>query len=294
MNRNILISCLVIASACTTTVKQKNEMPKEDDVKTARVPDSWISTRVEEANGRLNGTSAGKKILASIDAHGGLNKWFSNGPISFRFNYQPLDGGKQRDSYQVVDQWSVRAAHEVASNRNWKYGWDGKNAWQSPDSVDIGVNPRFWSTTPYYFIGLPFVLADDGVILEELEPKEYKGVTYNLIKASYEDGTGDASGDFYVVYIHPETGLIGGLRYIVSYPGFFPNGGHSPEKFMEVLGNQTIDGITISSGYNTHWFKDDKVGEHITSIEVTEVGFMPDLSDAYFNLPANAKVQEGL
>lgn len=294
MNKSVLIACLVIAGACTTTTKEKKDLPKEDEVKMAKVPDSWISTRVEESSKRLSETSAGKKILGSINAHGGLEKWFSNGPISFRFNYQPLDGGKQRDSYQVVDQWSVRSVHEVASNRNWKYGWDGENAWSLPDSIDVGVNPRFWSNTPYYFVGLPFVLADDGVILEELEPMDYKGVTYDLVKVNYEDGAGDASDDFYVIYINPETGLMGGLRYIVSYPGFFPNGGHSPEKFMEILGMQSIDGVTIPTGYNTHWFKEEQVGQHITAIEVTEVSFKADLPDAFFNIPEGAKIQEGL
>ena len=245
------------------------------------------------ARKRLQDSEAGRKIWRSIESHGGLNTWFANGPISFHFDYRPLDGSKRRDSYQVIDKWSVRAVHEVAENRNWKYGWDGENAWSYPDSIDVGVNPRFWSITPYYFIGLPFVLSDDGVILEDLGLKEYKGKTYDAIKASYESGTGDAPDDFYIVYIDHETGLLGALRYIVSYPGFFPNGGHSPEKLMEVLSNQTVDGITLPTGYHTFWFKGGEATEHITEINVTEVSFDKSITNSYFEVPTGSKIQDG-
>ncbi|MEP1093750.1 MAG: hypothetical protein ABJG78_01495 [Cyclobacteriaceae bacterium] len=260
----------------------------------AVAPDSWIEERVANAQERLSASPAGQKIWASIEAHGGLNKWFANGPVSFHFDYQPLDGSTRRDSYQIVDQWSVRTVHEVAANRVMKYGWDGKNAWSFPDTANVGVNPRFWSNTPFYFIALPFVLADEGVNLEELDPKEYKGVTYDLVKATYKDGTGDAPDDFYVIYIHPETKQMGGLRYIVSYPGFFPNGGNGPEKFMEILGVQTSDGVTIPTGYNTYLFKENEVAEHITKIDVTDFNFMPNLKKDFFDAPEGAKIKEGL
>lgn len=296
MKNNLLTFTLLafLIAACTAPQESQEQKENQETVEEGFIPSSWIEDRVTKSEERLNGSDAGKLILSSIEAHGGLSKWFGNGPIAFHFDYQPLDGGTRRDSYQTVDQWSVRAVHEVAANRGNKYGWDGQNAWQFPDTANVGVNPRFWSTTPFYFVGLPFVLADAGVILEELDPKEYNGVTYQLIKASYESGVGDAPDDFYVIYIHPETKLMGGLRYIVSYPGFFPDGGNSPEKFMEILGHQEIDGVTVPTGYNTHWFKDEQPAEHITKIDVTEVSFKPELAKDFFDVPEGAKIQEGL
>ncbi|MEO9872047.1 hypothetical protein [Ekhidna sp.] len=294
VNTLVYISVLVLAIGIFVGYELETaRMDKLSSETLALADSSWISDRVVKSKERLITNAAGKKIWESIETHGGLEKWFSNGPIAFRFNYQPLDGTKQRDSYQLVDNWSVRAAHEVSSNRNWKYGWDGENAWSLPDSVDVGVNPRFWSTTPYYFIGLPFVLADEGVVLEEFGQKEYKGVTYDLVKATYEAGTGDASDDFYVIYLDPETRQMAGLRYIVSYPGFFPAGGHSPEKFMWIQDYQEVEGIQMSTGYNTYWFKGDSVAEHITKIEVSNVEFLPETLSSYFDVPVKAKVQEG-
>jgi len=291
------ISFLTVAlliSCGGQTEKDSEEASNAANYDLAVAPDSWIEERVANAQERLNASPAGQKIWASIEAHGGLNTWFANGPVSFHFDYQPLEGGTRRNSFQVVDQWSVRTVQEVAANRAMKYGWDGENAWSFPDTANVGVNPRFWSNTPFYFVALPFVLADEGVMLEELPAKEYKGVTYDLVKATYTDGTGDAPDDFYVIYIHPETKQMGGLRYIVSYPGFFPNGGNGPEKFMEILGVQTSNGITIPIGYNTYLFKENEVAEHITKIDVSEFGFKPDLKKDFFNAPEGAKIQEGL
>ena len=294
--QNYLLTLLTLCLlACSGSKQSESDKISQDGgVKFAVAPAAWIDDRVADAQDRLTSSPAGQKIWASIEAHGGLRQWFANGPVSFHFDYQPLDGGARRDSYQVVDQWSVRTVHEVAANRQLKYGWDGSNAWSFPDTADVGVNPRFWSNTPYYFVGLPFVLADDGVVLEELEPYTYKGVTYDMVKATYEDGTGDAPDDFYVIYINPETRLMGGLRYIVSYPGFYPDGGNSPEKFMEILGMQISDGISIPSGYNTYWFKENEAAEHITKIDVTEFRFWPETEDSFFNAPEGAKIQEGL
>ena len=294
MKSNILNYTLFIFLLAACNAPKESQEQESSTEPEGFIPSSWIDERVAKSEERLNGSDAGKLLLSSIEAHGGLRNWFGNGPIAFHFDYQPLDGGARRDSYQVVDQWSVRAVHEVAANRNNKYGWDGQNAWHYPDTANVGVNPRFWSTTPFYFVGLPFVLADEGVILEELDPKEYNGVTYQLIKASYESGVGDAPDDFYVIYINPETKQMGGLKYIVSYPGFFPDGGNSPEKFMEILGHQEVDGVFVSKGYNTYWFKNDEPAEHITRIDVTEVSFKPELSDNYFDAPEGAKIREGL
>lgn len=292
MRQAIMILLGILTFSCTTPTTTTNQEVTSEALVIAQ--ESWINERVSSAKERLSKTEAGVAIWNAIEAHGGLSNWFSNGPISFHFDYQPLDGGTRRDSYQTVDQWSVRAVHEVASNREVKYGWNGKHAWSYPDTANVGVNPRFWSTTPFYFVGLPFVLADEGIILEQLEPKEFKGETYDLIKASYESGIGDAPDDYYVIYIDPETKKMGGLRYIVSYPGFFPDGGNSPEKFMEILGLQKSQGISVPTGYHTHWFKDNEVAEHITKIDVTDVSFDDSIEDSFFHIPEGAKVQEGL
>jgi hypothetical protein len=268
--------------------------PQTATPQTATPQDSWVSERTAEARERLSKDEAGKLLLRSIDAHGGLDRWYENGPLYFRFNYRPLEG-TARDTYQTVDTWSSRARHQLADARNTEFGWDGEKAWVSPADADIKNNPRFWALTPYYFVAMPFVLADPGVNLEKTGTAELHGKPHDVLMATFGDDVGDAPDDYYVVYLDAETGHFGGLRYVVSYPGFFPDGGHSPEKLMVFEGDQTIDGITLAREFPTYkWNAETKErGEKVTDVTMTEVEFRPETLDSYFAVPDDAKVIEG-
>lgn len=283
MNK-IAIVLIIILAACQTP--QKTE-------KGGFIDESWINERVESAKERLLSDENGAKVWESIEAHGGLRSWFGNGPIRFQFDYQPVDGGTRRNTVQTIEQWSVKAVHELP-DEDVSFGWDGAQAWVFPDTAVLSVNARFWSKTPFYFIGLPFVLADEGIKYSYLSPQELDGEMYDLVKVSYDQGVGDASGDFYVIYINQKTKLMGALRYIVSYPGFFPNGGHSNEKFMKINSLVEVDGIQLPTGYKTYWWVDEAPGEHITNIAVSDYSFHNDLDPDFFDTPAGAKVLEGL
>ena len=292
MRLPILILLAAFLASCTSTPSQNSTLRK-DELDSLWLPTSWVDQRVSDAEKRMKQDTAALKVWESIKAHGGLHQWFENGALQFRFDYQPLGGGKRRNTFQTVDQWSVRAVHELGKGDDKiRFGWDGKLAWVFPDSAQIEINPRFWSTTPFYFVGLPFVLADEGINYQLLESQTLEGQDYDLVKITYDDGVGDASNDFYVIYIDQETKLMGALRYIVSYPGYYPNGGHSQEKIMKVIDLSGIKGIQMPTGYHTYWWKEG-VDEHITNIYVTEVKFDRTIPLAYFEKPENAKVQEG-
>ena len=249
--------------------------------------------RIAAAHDRLNASPAGRLVAESIEAHGGLESWYGQSPLYYHFDYRPQDGkGKVRDSYILNDYVNARAVHQVADNMDVTYGFDGKDAWQNPADAELVVSPRFWSLTPYYFVGLPFVLADDGIIFEQLEPRELDGTTYNPVKVTYESGMGDADDDYYILYINPDTKQLDALNYIVSYPGFFEDGKHLPEKLMRLTDKTTVSGITLPGGYLTSW--SDKPNENITTITVSDYEFRLDTDVDAFDRPAEAKVVNDL
>ncbi len=259
--------------------------------KTAAPQTEWVSERVLEAKNRLSESPAGELLWRSIETHGGLEKWFANGPIYFRFNYRPLGDSPYRDTYQTVDTWSSRARHQVADDQNVEFGWDGKDAWISPPDAELTTNARFWALTPYYFIGMPFVLADPGVFLKNEGTTELHGRPHDVLRATFGENVGDSPDDYYVIYLDAETGHVGGLRYIVSYRGFFPDGNHSPEKLMVYEGEQTVDGITLAKQYSTYsWdIENSERGEKVTHTELTDLEFT---LDSFFEAPADAKILE--
>jgi hypothetical protein len=264
-------------------------VPSTESVPTA----APYSKRVEAATKRLEATPAGKIVLASINAHGGLQKWYSQSPLYYHFNYQPTESDKTiRDSYILNDYVNARAVHSSANQEGVTYGFDGKDAWHLPADVKPTVSPRFWSLTPYYFVGLPFVLADEGINFEQLPDAELGGQKYIKIKVTYAAGTGDADGDYYVLWIDPKTQQMGALNYIVSYPGFFKNGGQSPEKLMILNDKITVNDILLPTGYTTRW--SDKSNEVITNITVSDYEFRPETEDEAFAKPSGAKITTNL
>lgn len=271
--------------------------PGETATSTAtKVPDEVpalpFADRITAAEARLNASAAGKLVLASINAHGGLEKWYTQSPLYYHFDYRPVGDGTVRDSYILNDYVKARAVHESADQKGISYGFDGEQAWQFPADSTPTVSPRFWSLTPYYFVGLPFVLADEGIFFEQLTDEVLDEINYHRVKITYAPGTGDADDDYYILYLNPETKEVDALNYIVSYPGFFAEGKHLPEKLMRITGKAQVAGITLPTGYHTYWSAEPT--EVITQIAVSDYAFRPATEDQAFAMPAGAKVANDL
>lgn len=237
------------------------------------MPDDWVAARVEEAEARLDASEAGQLLARSIEAHGGLGAWLRHGTVQFEFDYRPLSQPERRmHTRSDVDLWRARARQEELPDdeddgEEATLGWDLEHAWITPNAEAFPSTARFWATTPYYFIGIPFVLADPGARYERLEDADLDGVTHALVKVSYASGTGDSPDDYYIVYLHPETHRVSAIRYIVAFPGFFAAGEHSPEKLMRYGGLAEVDGLWLAHRFDTfRWSEQDGVGERVTEI----------------------------
>jgi hypothetical protein len=295
-SKALIILVLLTSIACKEKSKTEGEAkatPAEREF-SQYIPQSWVVNRVEKAKSKLEETEAGMIVWNAMEAHGGLAKWYSNGPLSFRFNYQPVDGSTQRDSYQTIDTWSNKARHTSTTDSTALYGWTGDTAWiKAEDSTAFKYDTKFWALTPIYFLGQPFILDGVGVNLEVLPKKMYKNQSQDVVKVTFDEGTGDAPDDYYILYFQEDNHLLSAIRYIVSYPAYFKDGGHLPEKFMEVIGENRVDGILFPTGYKTHWLtEDEEPGEYITKIDVTDIHFENNLPEDFFDMPKGAKVIE--
>ena len=293
--RLLAIALLFLLFSCQNE-PETNAPETATETNLARVPDAWIGERVAAVKKDFHesGDEAKQLVWRAMEAHGGLERFYQNGPLEFEFNYAPLDGGTGRHTTQQVDTWRNRARHQDAANPTQEYGWTGETAWTT-DTAAFAYNLRFWALTPYYFLGQPFVFAGEGVQLEHLGTKPYDEIDYDAVKVSFAEGTGDAPDDYYIAYFHPETGRQEVIRYIVSYPGYFAKGKHLPEKFMSLHDFTTVNGITFPTRYRTHWLgEDEQPGEHITDITVSDIRFAPELEQMHFEQPAGTMVLEGL
>lgn len=287
------IAILLVVVACKKEAKSgKTIATDENIIATYPIPEKWILNRVEKAKARLNASEAGKVIWNAMEAQGGLDTWYSNGYLSFRFDYQPLDGATRRNSFQTIDTWNNKARHTSYEDSTAIFGWDGKEAWiKAKDSTSFKYDTKFWALTPLYLAAHPFILDGEGVLLELLNKKEYKGVLQDVVKVTFSSNIGDAPDDYYILYFDMNTHIISAIRYIVSYPAYFPDGGHAPEKIMEIIGQKKTDGILLPTGLKTHWLnEDEEMGEYITQIDISDVNFSAEVPDGYFSKPEGAKL----
>ncbi len=251
-----------------------------------------IEARVTESSTRLAQSEGGQLILDSVDAHGGLERWFSNGPLHFRWVYRLDDKGPDAvvDTEQTIDPWSSKAVHTVPSKPGVSFGWNDGKAWINPADAEFTPPPSFWALTPYYFVGLPFVLADPGTNFELLADIDFAGESYRQVKVTYDSGTGDSPDDYYIALIDPETKLLRGVRYIVTSPVVAPDG-PGPEKFLTHEGLHEVDGILLPTSHLTYEVEGDTIGEVIRTAEVSNTKFLgPESVD--FTIPDTAKIFE--
>ena len=263
----------------------------------ARPAPAEVDARVAEATARLSESPAGRDVLASIDAHGGLAAWYAAGPLAFRYTYTRLDSLGQPDTVagaidtrQRIDTWAARAVHTLAADSSVQFGLDGATAWTMPGPDAVPTDARFWSLTPYYFVGIPFVLADPGVRLEPADTLTVEGELAEQVRVTFESGTGDAPDDYYYLLLDPETKRTRGVRYVVSYPAFNPDGGHTPETIMLYDGAQTVGDVTLQEGFRSFLWVDSTraPGTPKARGTLTELRSMPELRDADFAMPAGA------
>ncbi len=289
-----LFSLLFFLSACTEPPQTTEASQPATD--RARVPDAWITDRVQAAEIELKKTEAGQLVYQAMQAHGGLEKWYANGPLAFQFDYKPRGEGVRRNTTQIVDTWSNRTVHRDAEDPTAAYGWNGEKAWvTAKDTAAFDYNLRFWAFTPIYFLAQPFNFDGAGVNLEKLADKTLDGQTYDAVKVTFADGTGDAPDDFYINYYDQETHRLEALRYIVSYPKYFKDGGHSPEKIMTLHDFKTVDGITLPTRYETYMLTDAETkGEYVTDIDVSNIRFLPETKETAFDIPQGSHILEGL
>ena len=261
---------------------------------------SAVDARVAEATERLSASEAGQRVLAAIDAHGGLDAWYGGGPLAFRYTYTRLDStgadaDNAIDTRQTVDTWAARAVHTLADDPAVSFGWTGEQAWQSPPGASLPTRARFWSLTPYYFVGMPFVLADPGVRTALAAPDTVEGARVDVVRVTFEPGTGDAPDDYYDLLLDPASDRVRGVRYVVSHPGIMPAGGHTPETLMLYDGAQTVAGeagdIVLQAGFRSFLSADGTPKARGT---LSEVAFVPETPADAFALPDGAEVLRGM
>lgn len=185
------------------------------------------------------------------DAHGGLERWASAPSVAFRDSWsQP--GAREAMVSNVIVEQGRRRAHLAYPNLPARIAWDGKRCW----SLEWhGGPPRFFALLNYYFLSLPWVVHDPGVVLHAPERKQLwdDPTSYVAIRMTFEPGVGDTPDDYYVLYIHPDTYRLHGCTYVVTYPGLVPQGeAHAREHILLFDEWTTVSGLVVPTRFTIY------------------------------------------
>jgi hypothetical protein len=232
------------------------------------------------------GATAAGVVDAMIAAHGGMAAWKDAPTVSFTDTWYTGGSTEGRTARVMVEQGPRRAVIDMAGS-DARMAWDGTRAWSV--NWTSPVPPRFLALLDYYFLNLPWLVKDPGVILGEPgtgtlwdDPTEY-----TTVRVTFEPGTGDTPDDYYVLYIDPGTRRLAACEYIVTYADLLPPGvEHTPPHILVYDEFETVDGLVVPTRF-TIYLEDHTV---YARCDVTDWSFSKPFDPSRLEMPAGGKV----
>jgi hypothetical protein len=206
-------------------------------------PPAWAATGPAESLALVD---------AVVEAHGGMEAWQRAPTVTFTDEFRSGEATEGQPMRVTVEQGPRRAYIDVVGT-DMRMAWDGERAWS--ENWQLPMPPRFVALLDYYFLNLPWLAKDPGVILSEVGTGTLPGddAEYKTVKMTFEPGTGDTPDDHYLLYIDPETDRLAANEYIVTYAALLPEGTESTPVHLLVYDEWTeVDGLLVPAAYTIY------------------------------------------
>lgn len=256
--------CLFLSTLILTACTPQAETPPADEDLEATAPP-------EDALDR------------ALAAHGGLDTWRSYGALEY-----DLQQG-DRSEHQLID---LHTRHGLITTDAYTLGFDGTQVWMTPDLDAYSGNPRFYNGLNFYFFAIPFVLADPGTQREDLGQKTVGDTTYDVVRISFDAGTGDSPDDYYVGYFDPETRQLRLLLYTVTFNSQEPTENYNALMYDEW---QEVGGLLVPRKMTSYQWDEEQeaLGEMRREKIFSNVVFETQRPDSSrFAMPEGAEIAE--
>lgn len=152
-------------------------------------------------------------LTKTFEAHGGLKKWQNQRTMRYTLNGFPLSKQVALPNTATAD---LHKRHHYIQGQNFQAGYDGENTWALPDNQALGLPPRFFTLGSFYFIAMPFVFADPGVIVQEQGTTTFRNRSFREYHVGFKSDTGHTSEDEYVLLVDPETNRLALIHHSVT------------------------------------------------------------------------------
>lgn len=230
------------------------------------------------------------QLDAAFQAHGGRAKWQSYSGVQFDQTWTSAKGVKK--DHQLFD---LHSREGLITSDAYSLGSSHGEVWVKPGLDALGgTPPRFYMWTPFYFFGMPFVVADPGAVQESLGKKMFQGHEFEAVKVTFKKGTGDSSDDFYIAYVDPKSGQLKLVSYVVTFAALRKDKPIDQLEPHALLFEEWQDagGLRVPKRATFYNWKNENIeGEPLGVMEFSNVNFSEKAPDpAKFAKPADAVV----
>ena len=231
---------------------------------------------------------APNELVASLEKAHHTNEILSNEVISF--DLKLIFGGREAFNGTVTSRTDSGKIKLKRKSDKTEVLFDGEKYFISPDTSEWRGAHSSIFTWQYFFMA-PFKLNDPGTKWQLTGEKLIGGQPHETAKLSFENGTGDAPDDWYLIYQSPKDSTMSGMAYIVT------GGGTSQEEAEKNVHaiyyrdyQELSNGISISSNWDFYnWNEEEGFnGAPIGTAAISNIILTKEEGNI-FELPAGAK-----
>jgi hypothetical protein len=220
-----------------------------------------------------------KNIRDVWSAHGGLETWNNYQSLEFTL----LSGSDSPSERHMINLKDRRVRIESDS---FMIGMDGEKIWVHPSAEATETDPRFYHNLMFYFFSIPFVMSDPGVNIEDAGMTRLNETSYLTLNIYFDEGTGDADDDQYVLLINPDTKQLEWLLYTVTYFSGEPAQRYNALEYTDL---QEVDGLFVPANLTGYTYANDTTGNPRYRVSFTDIRFSENSFDeSVFSKPTQA------
>lgn len=221
-----------------------------------------------------------ENITKIFDAHGSLDKWNTMKALEFTM---------KRSNGDEVITTNLKNRRSLIEMPNHLIGFNGEDVWlKNKDTATYNGNARFYYNLMFYFYAMPFILADDGIIYEDVDALDFEGKSYPGIKVSYEGGVGESPEDEYILYYDADSHQMEWLGYTVTY---FTKEKSKEWHFIRYSNWQNIDGLVLPETLTWYNIENNLPATMRSDLKFTDIKISKEKpEDGIFEVPNGAEL----
>lgn len=194
-------------------------------------------------------------------------------------------GGNERLNGTILTTSDSRQGVITYKNGQKVY-YDGDNVYYSPE-MENPERIRFGAYTWPYFFLFPYKLSDPGTNWAAYESTSLNEKEYLSQKLTFDAGTGDDPGDWYIAYADKETHLIDVAAYIVTAGGSTQAEAEVDPHAIQYKDYTIVDGVPIATNWVFWaWRKEGGLTKELGAAALSNIKFV-ETDEKTFVAPDN-------